>query len=70
MPHENSLMYNVYIIPFWPMKAWWTLKKATKIVLLKDFPNIRDKKFAEDVSPDHPDFKIKRSYFKHSFHHH
>jgi len=28
MPHPNSLMYNVYVIPFWPMKAYWTLKKV------------------------------------------
>ena len=28
MPHPNSLMYNVYAIPFWPMKVYWTLKKV------------------------------------------
>ena len=28
MPHPNSLMYNAYPIPFWPMKVYWTLKKV------------------------------------------
>ena len=28
MPHPNSLMYNVYAIPFWPMKVYWTLRKV------------------------------------------
>ena len=28
MPHPNSLMYNVYVIPFLPMKVYWTLKKV------------------------------------------
>jgi hypothetical protein len=28
MPHPNSLMYNAYPIPFWPMKMYWTLKKV------------------------------------------
>lgn len=55
MPHPNSLMYNVYVIPFWPMKAYWTLKKATKIVFIRDFP---------PVPAGHPDEKISRAYFQ------
>ena len=31
MPHPNSLMYNVYAVPFWPMKVYWTLKKVILI---------------------------------------
>ena len=27
MPHPNSLMYNVYIIPFYPMKVYWFTAK-------------------------------------------
>lgn len=29
MPHPNSLMYNVYVVPFWPMKVYWTLRKVS-----------------------------------------
>jgi hypothetical protein len=32
MPHPNSLMYNVYVIPFWPMKAYWTIKKVSETI--------------------------------------
>lgn len=31
MPHPNSLMYNVYVIPFWPMKVYWTLRKVSPV---------------------------------------
>ena len=30
MPHPNSLMYNVYVIPFLPMKVYWTLAKVSQ----------------------------------------
>ena len=53
MPHPNSLMYNVYAIPFWPCKVYWTLRKATIIVFIRDFP----------APPEsHPDAKISRAY--------
>ena len=29
MPHPNSLMYNVYIIPFYPLKAYWFVRKVS-----------------------------------------
>jgi len=32
MPHPNSLMYNVYVVPFWPMKVYWTLRKVSPLV--------------------------------------
>ena len=32
MPHPNSLMYNVYVVPFWPMKVYWTVKKVRVLV--------------------------------------
>ena len=34
MPHPNSLMYNAYPIPFWPMKVYWTLRKVTTTSLI------------------------------------
>ena len=54
MPHPNSLMYNAYPIPFWPMKVYWTLRKAAMIVLIRDFPAVPE---------NHPDNKISRAYF-------
>lgn len=60
MPHPNSLMYNVYVVPFWPMKVFWTVRKATTIVFIRDFP----------TPPDgHPDTKISRAYFNLGLHH-
>lgn len=29
MVHQNSLMYNVYAIPFYPMKVYWFFKKVS-----------------------------------------
>lgn len=29
MPHPNSLMFNVYVIPFWPMKMYWFTRKVS-----------------------------------------
>ena len=34
MPHPNSLMYNVYVVPFWPMKVYWTLRKVSASLFL------------------------------------
>lgn len=34
MPHPNSLMYNVYVIPFWPMKVYWTIRKVSGALCL------------------------------------
>ena len=56
MPHENSLMYNVYLPIFWPMKVfYWFPKKALRILMLKDFPT---------PPTGHPDCSISRAYFK------
>ena len=30
MVHQNSLMYNVYAIPFYPMKVYWFVKKVSR----------------------------------------
>lgn len=42
MPHPNSLMYNVYAVPFWPMKVYWTLKKViyTSFDILRSQPDV------------------------------
>ena len=54
MPHPNSLMYNVYVIPFWPMKVFWFFRKSFQLLTLNDFP----------VVPEtHPDKAISRGYF-------
>ena len=29
----DSLMYNVYVVPFWPMKVYWTLRKVNSFPL-------------------------------------
>jgi hypothetical protein len=44
------------------MKVYWTLRKATKIVFIRDFP----------TPPDgHPDCKLSRAYISlPGFHHH
>ena len=55
MPHPNSLMYNVYVIPFWPMKVFWFCRKTVQLALIRDFPEVPDEK--------HPDALISRSYF-------
>ena len=46
MPHPNSIMYNVYIFPFWPMKAYWFMAKSVQLITLRDFPT---------PAADHPD---------------
>jgi hypothetical protein len=53
MPHVNSLLYNVFVIPYWPMKVYWFTMKSLKIATLNDFP-----------TPDenHPDKQLKRTY--------
>ncbi len=28
MPHPNSLTYNVFVFPFYPMKVYWFLRKV------------------------------------------
>ncbi|CAI2383406.1 unnamed protein product [Moneuplotes crassus] len=38
MVHQNSLMYNVYAIPFFPMKIYLFVKKSIKLFLVLDFP--------------------------------
>ncbi len=30
MPHPNSLMFNVYVIPFYPMKVYWFFRKVLR----------------------------------------
>ena len=54
MPHPNSLMYNVYLVPFLPLKAFWFLRKSAQLILIQDFPAVPD---------GHPDAKISRGYF-------
>ena len=54
MPHPNSLMYNVYLVPFLPMKVFWFLRKSAQLILIQDFPAIPE---------NHPDNKIHRGYF-------
>jgi hypothetical protein len=54
MPHPNSLMYNVYVVPFWPMKIYWFLRKSVQLVAIQDFP---------EVPENHPDAAIRRGYF-------
>jgi len=34
MPHPNSLMYNVYVVPFWPMKMYWAVAKVHNFMFL------------------------------------
>ena len=47
-------MYNVYVIPFWPMKVYWFLRKTVQLVAVQDFP---------EVPEGHPDAAIRRGYF-------
>jgi hypothetical protein len=47
-------MYNVYVIPFWPMKVYWFMRKTVQLVTINDFP---------EPPENHPDLKISRSYF-------
>ena len=54
MPHPNSLMYNVYLVPFLPMKVFWFMRKAAQLVLVMDFPAVPE---------GHPDEAIRRGYF-------
>ena len=49
MPHPNSLMYNVYAVPFWPMKVYWTLKK----VIFTSFDNLTSKPIVCIIGSDH-----------------
>ena len=38
MVHQNSLMYNVYAIPFYPMKVYWFVKKVTpRIIFIQNY---------------------------------
>ena len=53
MPHPNSLMYNVYIIPFYPAKVYWFTMKSLQLLTLRDFP---------EAPENHPDRAIRRSY--------
>ena len=53
MPHPNSLMYNVYIPIFYPLKAFWFLRKTAQLLLIQDFPAVPD---------GHPDAAIRRGY--------
>mmetsp|Transcript_20155 Transcript_20155/g.22491 ORF Transcript_20155/g.22491 Transcript_20155/m.22491 type:complete len:80 (+) Transcript_20155:26-265(+) len=40
MVHQNSLMYNVYAIPFFPMKVYWFAKKSLVLFFMMDFPAV------------------------------
>ncbi len=53
MPHPNSLMYNVYV-PFWPLKAFWFVRRSAELAFIKDFPTPPE---------NHPDNEISRGYF-------
>eukprot|EP00352_Strombidinopsis_acuminata_P002691 CAMPEP_0176377732 /NCGR_PEP_ID=MMETSP0126-20121128/29105_1 /TAXON_ID=141414 ORGANISM="Strombidinopsis acuminatum, Strain SPMC142" /NCGR_SAMPLE_ID=MMETSP0126 /ASSEMBLY_ACC=CAM_ASM_000229 /LENGTH=62 /DNA_ID=CAMNT_0017739709 /DNA_START=20 /DNA_END=204 /DNA_ORIENTATION=- len=57
MPHPNSLLFNVFIIPFYPFKFYWFLRKTTQLVTLNDFPTPPEN--SEDA-------KLGRRYFNFS----
>jgi hypothetical protein len=42
-------MYNVYAVPFWPMKVYWTLKK----VILISFDHLRSQPIVFVIGSDH-----------------
>ena len=55
MPHPNSLLYNVFIFPWYPMKAFWFVRKSATMITLNDFP---------EVPKGHKDEIINRAYCK------
>jgi hypothetical protein len=47
-------MFNVYVIPYWPQKVYWFMRKSVQLALIADFP----------TPPEgHPDNQIRRGYF-------